>query len=74
MMYIIKGLQFTHKSHLNQLRKHLTDEADSQSPKETVMDIIYDTFDVPTILAAPEVCRSKRKRKTTDLIVVNQNV
>ena len=46
MIYIIKGPQFTHKRHLNQLRKCLTDETDSGPPEETVMDVIYDTFDL----------------------------
>ena len=53
IIYIIKGPQFTHKRHLNQLRKHLTDEADSGPPEETIMDVIYDTFDIPTPIAAP---------------------
>ena len=63
MIHIIKGPQFTHKSHLNQLRKCLTDEADRRPPEETVIDIIHDTFDIPTSLAVPEMCCSKRKRK-----------
>ena len=66
-IYIIKGPHFTHKKHPNQLRKLLTDEGNS----ETVMDVIYDTFDISTPTAAPEMGRSKRKRKATDLIVVN---
>ena len=70
MIYIIKCRQFIHKRHLNQVRKRLTDEADSGSD-ETVMDVIYDTFDIPTTLAASEMSRSKRKRKATDLFVVN---
>ena len=61
MMHIIKGLQFTHKRHLNQLRKRLTDKTDSGPPEETVMDVIYDTFDIPTPLATPGMRRSKRK-------------
>ena len=39
-IYIIKGPPFTHKRHLNQIRKHLIGEADSKPPKETVMDVI----------------------------------
>ena len=60
IIYIIKGKQFTHKRHLNQLTKRLMNEAD-----------IYDPFDIPTPLGAPDMHRSKRKRKATDLIVVN---
>ena len=63
MIYIIKGTQFTRKRHLNQFRKRLTDEADSGALKEIVMDIIYDTFNIPTPLAAPEMHRSKRKKE-----------
>ena len=71
MMYIVKGLQFTHKRHLKQLRRRITKEADSGPSEETVMDVIYDTFSIPTSLAAPEICRSKKKRKATDLITVH---
>ena len=59
------------KGHLNKLRKRLTDEADSGPPEETVMDVICNTSNIPTPLAAPEMRRSKRKSKVTDLIVVN---
>ena len=71
IIYIIKGPQFTDKKYLNQHRKCLTDEADSGPPEETVMDVIYDTFNILTSLVAPEMRHSKRKRKATDLIVVN---
>ena len=54
--------QFTHKRHLNQLRKRLTDEVDSKPPKETVMDVIYDTFNIPTPLVAAEILREKGKQ------------
>ena len=53
MIYIIKGPQFAHKRHLNQLWKCLTDEADRVPPEKTDMDVIYDTFDIPTLLVAP---------------------
>ena len=35
------------------------------------MDVIYDTFDIPTPLAAPKMGCSKIKWKATDLIVIN---
>ena len=70
MMSIVKGPQFTHKRHLNQLRL-ISNEADSNPLEETVIDVIYDTFNIPTLLVAPEICRSNGKRKTTDLIIVN---
>ena len=61
MMYIVKGPQFTHKRHLNQLRRRISNEADSSPSEETVMDVIYNTFNIPTPLTAPEIRRSKRK-------------
>ena len=47
IIYIIKGPQFTHKRHLNQFRKHLTD---SGLPEETVIDVTYNTFNILTLL------------------------
>ncbi len=48
MIYIIQGPQFTHKIHLNQIRKSLSDDVDSGPLEEKeVMDVIYDTFDMP---------------------------
>ena len=35
------------------------------------MDVINDIFNIPTLLAAPDKCHSKRKRKARDLIIVN---
>ena len=72
MLYIIKCPHFI-KTHLNQLRKRITDKTYAWFPEETVIDVISDTFDIPTHLAAPKMRRSYRKKKTTDLIVVNQN-
>ena len=68
MIYIIKGLQFTHKRHLNQIRKRLLDDADNGPTEEKeVMDVIYDTFDMLIPQAAPEQRRLKRKRKIMDV-------
>ena len=47
------------------------DETDCRPPEEIVMDVIYDTFDIPTTQAAHEKRHSRRKRKATDLIAVN---
>ena len=72
MIYITKSPQFSHKRHLNQIRKRQSDDADSGPPEEKqVMDIIYDTFEVPIPQVALEQRRLKRKRKMTDFIVVN---
>ena len=69
---MIKGSQFTHKRHLNQIRKRLPDDDDGGLPKEKIiMDVIYDHFDGPIPQADPEQCRLKRKRKMTVFIVVN---
>lgn len=46
MVYIIKGPQFTHKRHLNQIRKRLSDDTDSSPPEG--IDVIYNTFDIHT--------------------------
>ena len=51
-MYIIKDPQFKHKRHLNQLRRRISNEADSSPSEETVADIIYDTFNITTPLAS----------------------
>ena len=72
VIYIIKSPQFTPKRHLNQIRKCLSDDAWSgPSEEKEVMDVIYDTFDLPMPQAAPEQCRLKIKRKMTDFIIVN---
>ena len=47
IMSIVKGPQFGHKTYLNQLRRHISNKADSDSSEETVMDVIYDTFNIP---------------------------
>ena len=71
MMYIIKGPQFMDKRHLDQLRRRILNEADVSLLDEMVMDVIYDTFNIPTPLVTPEIRCSKRKRKAIDLIIVN---
>ena len=48
MIYVIKGPQFTHKRHLKQIRKRLSDDADGgPSEEKEVMNVIYNTFDIP---------------------------
>ena len=44
-----------HKRHLNQLTGRISNEADSSPSEETVMDFIYDTLNISTPLAAPEI-------------------
>ena len=72
MINIIKGPQFTHTKHLNQIRKHLSNDTDSGLPEENEeSDIMYDTFDMLIPQTAPVQRRLKRKMKMTDFIVVN---
>ena len=59
-----------HKGHLNRLWRRILNEGDSGPSEKTVMYVINDTFNIPTLLAAPEIRRSKRKRKESDLIIV----
>ena len=71
VIYIVKGPQFTHKRHLNQKRKRSSNGPDNGPVEDVAMDVIYDTFDIPTLLVIPEERRSKRKQKATDPLVLN---
>ena len=73
MVYIIDGLKFSHKKHLNVLRKRWSDDINRDSPeREETMDVIFDTFDLPSPQPAPERRQSYRKRKKkTELININ---
>ena len=46
VIYIIKGQQFTHKRHLNQIRKRSSNVPDSGPAEDVAMNVIYDTFDI----------------------------
>ena len=63
VIYIVKEPQFTHKRHLNQIKKRSLNVSDSDPAEDVAMEVIYDTFDIPTALVITEVRRSKRKRK-----------
>ena len=72
MVYIVEGPKFSHKRHLNQLRKRLSEDVNSGPPEqEEVMDVIYDTFSLPTPQAAPQQRHSSRKRRATEFININ---
>ena len=72
MVYIIDGPKFSHKRHLNQLRKRWSDDINCDSPeREETMDVIFDTFELPSPQPAPERRQSYRKRKKTELININ---
>ena len=72
MVYIINGPKFSHKRHLNQLRKWWSDNINCDSPEqEETTDVIFYTFDLPSPQPAPERCLSYRKRKKTELFNIN---
>ena len=48
MIFIVKRSQFMHKRHLNQFMRNISNEADSGPLEETVVDVIYDSFNIPT--------------------------
>ena len=64
MIYIIKGPQFTHKRHLNQIRKRQSDDVDNGPPEvKEVMDVIYDTFEMPISQASPGTTPFKEEKE-----------
>ena len=71
MVYMIQGPEFIHKRHINQIRRRFTSCEENSAPEEDIIDVVFDTFEVPIPETAPESRKSKRKRKTTDFIVVN---
>ena len=70
MVYMVKGPRFIHKRQVNQLLRRYTFSNGNSSPEE-VMDMVFDTFELPIPTTIPEERRSQRKRKSTDLLVVN---
>ena len=72
MVYIIDGPKFAHKRHLIHLRKRWSDKINCDSPEqEETMDVIFDTFDLPSPQPAPKRRQSYRKREKTELINFN---
>ena len=68
-IYIIKGPQFTHKRHLNQIRKRLSDDTNSGPPEEKkVMNVIYDTFDnsIPQAVPPPGTTPLHEEKKNDE--------
>ena len=71
MIYIIKGPQFTRKRHIKQIRKRLSNDADSVPPEEKeVIDVTYSAFYMPIPQASLEQRSFKRKMKMTDFNIV----
>ena len=72
MVYIIDGPKFSHKRHLNQLRKRWSDDINcDSSEREETIDVIFYTFDLQFPQSAPETWQSYRKRKKTELINIH---
>ena len=71
MIYIIKGPGFSHKRHLNQIKKQHSNTVENNPREEDPMDLVFDTFEVPIPQTAPEQRRSKRRREIMDLIEIN---
>ena len=72
MVYIVDGPKYTHKSYQNQLQKgHLNDSNDVSQIEEEPIDTIFDMFDLDTPQPTPEIRWSGRKRKFTDLLMIN---
>ena len=71
MIYIIKGPRFTHKRHLNQIKKRYSNTIENKPREEDPIDVAFDTFEVPMPQTALEQRKSKRKREITDLIEIN---
>ena len=53
--YIIQGPKFEHKRHLNQIRKHTTEDlVDLPQEEVEAIDTVYDTFDIEPLQTMPE--------------------
>ena len=72
MAYIVEGPKYTHKRHQNQLQKRrLNDSNDVPQTEEEPIDTIFDMFDLDPPQPTPEICRSGRKRKFTDPLMID---
>ena len=72
MVYIVEELKYTHKRHQKQLQKRrLNDSHDVPQTEEDPIDTIFDMFDLDPPQSTPEKCRSGRKRKFTDPLMID---
>ena len=62
IIYIIKGPRFTHKRHLNQIRKRYSNTVENHPREEDPMDVMFDTFEVPIPQTATEQKIQKKTR------------
>ena len=71
MVYIVEGPKYTHKRHQNQLQKRRLNNSNEVPQTEEPIDTIFDMFDLDPPQSTPEIRRSGRKRKFTDLLMID---
>ena len=71
MVYIVEGPKYIHKIYQNQLQKRSLNESNDVPQKEGSIDTIFDMFDLDPLQPTPEICRSVRKRKFTDSLMID---
>lgn len=71
MIYIVKGKKFTHKRHINQLKKRSTEESEETPQVEEELFELYDTFDLQVPQTEQKQRRSGRKRKATKQFIMD---
>ena len=72
MVYIVEGPKYAHTRHQNQLQKRrLNDSNDVPQAEEEPIDTIFDMFNFDPPQPTTEICRSGRKRKFTDPLMID---
>lgn len=71
MVYMVKGNKFTHKRHVNQIKKRSTVESEVTSQVEDELYELYDTFDLQVPQAEQTIRRSGRKRKAPQQLIMD---
>ena len=68
-VYLIKGANWVHERHLNQIKKRYIEE---ENNNEEPMVVFFNVFDIPVPKRAPETRQiSKRKWRPSDRLKVN---
>ena len=71
MIYTVQGKKFTHRRHVNQLQKRITNElTETPQIEEDDLQDLYDTFDHQMPQAEQEA-KVKRKRKAPPQLIIN---
>ena len=68
MVDIVEGPKYTHKRHQNQLQKRCLNVPQTE---EEPIDTIFDMFDLDPPQPKPEIHRLGRKRKFTNLLMID---